>query len=118
MEVVTADKGLAGSALGLGEGGAVGPWHLQKHHSWIQLFTDSPTDAEYSGLSHFALAEVELDREISDAEARAWSWWGHWPSVRALPRFGLLLSVIIALFYCGSRHHSTTSINLHSQDLR
>lgn len=71
MEVVTADKGLAGSALVLGESGALGPWHLQRPHSWIQLFTDAPTGPEHAGLSHFALAEVELDREVSDVGARA-----------------------------------------------
>lgn len=62
MEVVTADKGLAGSALVLGAGrgggggGAAGSWHLQRHHSWIQLFPDSLTGPEQAGLSDFALA--------------------------------------------------------------
>lgn len=53
--VVTADKGLAGGALGLGEGGARRPWHLQRHHSWIQLFSVSPRGPEHSERSHFAL---------------------------------------------------------------
>lgn len=93
MEVVTADKGLAGSTLVWG--GAVGPWHLRRRHSWIQLFTDSPTGPEHAGLSHFAVAEVELDSEAGDVKASARSWWGRWPSLRAPPRFGLLLMINI-----------------------
>lgn len=50
---VTSDKGLADSALVLGEGGALGPWHLQEHHSWIQLFTACPQGPAHAGLSHF-----------------------------------------------------------------
>lgn len=54
--VVTADKGLAGRALALGEGRAVGFRHLQGHHSQIQLFTDCAKGPEHARLSHFALA--------------------------------------------------------------
>lgn len=54
--VVTADKGLAGSALAWGEGGAVGFWHLQRHHSQVRLFIDSPEGPGHARLSQFALA--------------------------------------------------------------
>lgn len=63
MEVVTADKGLAGSALAPREGGAGHPWHLPRHHSWIQLFSVSPKAQNMQSFLILLWAKVELARE-------------------------------------------------------